>query len=302
MSPSVFLAGLATIIIWGMSPVATKFAVLGFAPLTMAAARTLIGALAALPLIYLLRLPLPEDWPRRRLLMASGAGGFILFPLLFTLGMSLTSGIHGAMILAFLPVTTGAIAHFWDRKWPDLFWWLGCALALAGEFVLIHSRTVTGANGGEILGDLYVWASLSFASLGYVAGARLTRSGYKAQAVTYWGIILASLALLGFTPWLFSNINWQAIPLTSWLGLIYMGPPVSVLGYVLWYFALAKGGIEKVGLFQFFQPLVGVMAAALLLQEALSPWLYLAVLMILSGVFVATRGRNLFQTFERRAQ
>ena len=40
MNLRVFLAALAAIIIWGASPVATKFAVLGFPPLTMAAART----------------------------------------------------------------------------------------------------------------------------------------------------------------------------------------------------------------------------------------------------------------------
>ncbi len=289
MNLRVFLAALAAIIIWGASPVATKFAVLGFPPLTMAAARTLMGGLSAIPLILAFRIGLPPSHHQRLLLMASGIAGFIVFPVLFTLGMSLTSGIHGAMILAFLPVTTGAIAHLWDRRMPDRLWWVGCAMALVGEMVLTFSREMASAGEGQLTGDLLIWASLSFASLGYVAGARLTRTAYPAQGVTYWGVVLSSLILIPAVPYLFSALDWQAISLTAWASLLYMGTVVTILGYILWYYALAKGGIERVGLFQFFQPVVGVLCAALLLGETLSPWLVAAAGLILGGVYIATR-------------
>lgn len=289
MSARVFLAALATIIIWGASPVATKFAVLGFPPLTMAAGRTLIGGLCALPLILAFRIGLPQRNDQRFLLLASAAGGFIVFPVLFTLGMSLTSGIHGAMILAFLPVTTGAIAHLWDRRFPDRLWWAGCAMALVGEMVLTFSREITSGGSAELTGDLLIWASLSFASMGYVSGARLTRTGYPAQGVTYWGVVLCSLILLPFVPFLVAGLEWPTIPLPAWAGLIYMGTVVTVLAYIFWYYALSQGGIERVGLFQFFQPVVGVITAAWLLHERLSPWLLVAAALILGGVYIATR-------------
>jgi drug/metabolite transporter (DMT)-like permease len=90
-------------------------------------------------------------------------------------------------------------------------------------------------------------------------------------------------------PYLFSDLDWQAISLTAWTGLIYMGTVVTILGDILWYYALGKGGIERVGLFQFFQPVVGVLCAALLLGETLSPWLLAAAALILGGVYIATR-------------
>ena len=73
-------------------------------------------------------------WGRRQrgLLLLSGFCGFIAFPLLFTFGVSLTTANHATMILAILPVTTGAIAHTWDRQKPAAAWWLGCAVAFAG--------------------------------------------------------------------------------------------------------------------------------------------------------------------------
>lgn len=289
MNIAVFLAALGAITIWGASPVATKFAVLGFPALAMAAARTLMGGVAVLPLLAASRILLPPGKEGKLLVVLSGTSGFIIFPILFTFGMSLTSGIHGAMILAFLPVTTGAIAHFWDGRLPDRLWWAGCAIALVGEMVLTFSREMGAQSEGQLLGDLLIWASLSFASLGYVSGARLTRMGYPAQGVTYWGILLSSLLLLPFVPAIFTDIDWVGIPVQAWIGLIYMGIVVTIAGYMLWYYALAKGGIERVGLFQFFQPVVGVMCAAVLLSEPLSPWLFLAAALILGGVYIATR-------------
>lgn len=289
MSARVFLAGLLAIIVWGASPVATKFAVLGFPPMAMAAGRTLIGGLAAIPLLLAARAGLPKDWQGKRLLILSGLGGFVLFPIIFTFGMSRTSGVHGAMILAFLPVTTGAIAHLWDRRVPDRLWWIGCAMALLGEFVLTFTREIAAHNTATLEGDLLLWASLSFASMGYVAGARLTRTGYPAKHVTYWGVSLMSLPFLPFVPSLFGSLDYAAIPVVAWVALLYMGSIVTIIGYVCWYYALAKGGIERVGLFQFFQPVVGVFTAALLLGEHLSWWLLLAASLILGGVYVATR-------------
>jgi hypothetical protein len=54
------------------------------------------------------------------LLLLSSICGFIAFPLAFSLGMRLTSAVHGAMlILALLPLSSGAIAFAWERRWPS---------------------------------------------------------------------------------------------------------------------------------------------------------------------------------------
>ena len=64
----------------------------------------------------------------------------------------------------------------------------------------------------------------------------------------------------------------------------------SILAYAAWYWALGQGGIGRIGLAQFAQPLVGVILAVALLGEALTWPMVLAAATILAGVALA-RGR-----------
>lgn len=137
---TIYVVALLAVVIWGGSPVATKLAVADLPPLAVAVLRTVIGGTVALILALALRLPLPDTGQKRRLLALSAACGFIGFPVLFSIGVQLTSANHASIILASLPVFTAGIALAWDRRWPQRVWWLGVAVALAGEFVLVSTR------------------------------------------------------------------------------------------------------------------------------------------------------------------
>src|SRR5688572_1394005 len=100
--PKVYLAALAAVIIWSAGPIATKLAVAELPALAVAVARTCLGGVIVLPLALALRLPLPRQPGQIATLVLSGVSGFIGFPLLFCLGMTTASGVHGVMILALL--------------------------------------------------------------------------------------------------------------------------------------------------------------------------------------------------------
>ena len=184
MSPGVILAALLAVIVWGGSPVGTKFAVASLPPLAVAALRTVLGGVFALSLALVLRIPPPAGGRRRLLLALSSFGGFIGFPAVFTVAMQHTSGIHGAMILASLPMSTGAITHAVNRSLPGRRWWIGCALAAAGELLLVAIRHGGAGQAASLGGDALALFSTLFASGGYVAGAMLTQTGYPSQGAT----------------------------------------------------------------------------------------------------------------------
>ena len=139
----VFVAALAAVVIFGGSAVGTKVAVSAIDAIDVSILRTVIGGLIALPLALSLRIRLPVSTRQRGLLLLSGFCGFIAFPLLFTLGVNLTSANHATMILAVLPISTGAIAMTWDRQRPAPAWWLGCAIAFA-DSRLVSMRSPYG--------------------------------------------------------------------------------------------------------------------------------------------------------------
>ena len=288
----ILAAALIAVVLWGASPVAAKIAVSSLSPMMVAILRTVIGGLVALPLAMLLRIPLPADRAQRRLLVLSGFCGFVAFPVLFTLGILHTSANHASMILAGLPVFTGLIAMTWDRKRPAVAWWIGCTIAMAGEALLIFGHGLDGATGASIGGDLLVLASNVFASLGYVAGGRLERGGYSAMGTTFYGVGLYALVLW---PLLFIVEPGTApltVPTGIWLSIAYLAVGVTIVGYVLWYWALGQGGIARIALLQFLQPVSGVILAAILLGEEFGAIFITASGVILFGVWYALKANR----------
>lgn len=288
-SPQVVLAALAAVVLWGASSVATKLAVATLPPLLVALLRTSLAGAAALPLILALRLPPPREAEHRRGVALLAASGFVAFPVLFSLGQALTSAVHGAMLLAVLPVATGAIASGWNRRWPSFRWWLGCSIAVAGEAVLALGRPGAGGAAGSLAGDALVLLSILFGAWGNVAGGRLQQAGYPARATTLWSAIFATVLLCPALPWAVSGVPWQHVGSAAWAGVAYLALGVTILGYTLWYWALGRGGIARVGLLQFLQPVSGVLLAGLLLGERLAGPALLATAIILLGVGIATQ-------------
>ncbi len=286
---AVFAAAYGAVVLWGATPIVTKLAVAEIDPLAVGLLRTLLAAVAALPLIVLGRLKPPASREGRAYLAVSALGGFVIFPLLFSLGIELTTAGHGALLLGILPVLTGLIAALLERRVPGRRWWLGCAVALAGTAVLVGERFDLSLSHGSSLGNLLVLASAVAAAAGYVTGARAAREA-GTWPVTLWGLVLGSIALLPVLPFVLAPDNLAGAGATAWTSIIYLALVSSIVAYAAWYWALGRGGIGRTGLAQFVQPLVGLVLAVTLLGEALSGGMVLAAALILAGVALA-RGR-----------
>ena len=286
---AVVAAATLTIVLWGATPVATKAAVATMDPVVVGMLRTVLAGVAAVPIVLLLRIAPPAGRHAFGLLILSAFGGFVGFPILFSLGQRLTSATHGALILAALPLFTGIFAALYERRPPARLWWTGCAIAFAGEVFLITSRA--GLDGGEatVTGDAIILASALLASLGYVTGARLARTGYGTWGTTFWGVIAASVVLVPLLPFAWTGTEWSDAGAVGWGAVAYLAVGSTILAYVAWYWALGTGGIARIGLFQFFQPAVGIVLAIALLGETVTVPLLISAAAILSGVFIAQK-------------
>lgn len=295
MSPLVIIAALAAVILWGASPVAAKVAVGELSAITVALLRTFVGGLMAVPVALALRIPWPATTRLRLILLLTGFCGFIAFPIPFTIGLKMTSANHASMILAALPITTGAIAMLWDRRKPTRIWIIGSLIALIGEVMLIGGRQGGGVNQPSLAGDALVLVSNFAASLGYVAGGRLQQAGYPSTGTTFWGAaaMAAVLSPVVLALVLFGGLGTEMTGAStrSWLAILYLAAVSTIIGYILWYWALGKGGIARVGLMQFLQPVSGVILAAILLGEGITLSFALASAVVLFGVWLAIRGK-----------
>jgi drug/metabolite transporter (DMT)-like permease len=236
-----------------------------------------------------LRQPLPKGRRGLLLLVISGASGFIVFPLLYTFGQRDTSAMHGGMILAALPIFTGSYAALAERRRPGARWIAGCVIALLGECALIALRAGAGGAQPTLGGDLLVLLSALLVAAGYVAGARLAQTGYSSLATTLWGVALAAMVSAVIMATTVARGGWPSAGWQSWSAVLYLASITTILGYIGWYWALAKGGIARIGTMQFFQPVSGLILAALLLGERMTLPLLAASVVILAGVWIAQR-------------
>ncbi len=277
-------------VIWGATPVVTRLAVADLQPIHVGLLRTVFAGVLALPIALALRQKLPKDRRGFLLLAVSAASGFIVFPLLYSFGQRDTSAMHGGMILAALPIFTGSYAALVERRRPTARWIAGCVIALIGECALIALRAGGGGGAEPTLGgDLLVLLSALLVAAGYVAGARLAQTGYSSLATTLWGVALAAMLSAVLMAATVARGGWPSAGWLSWSAVIYLASVTTILGYVGWYWALAKGGIARIGTIQFFQPVSGLILAALLLGERMTLPLLAASVVILAGVWTAQR-------------
>lgn len=276
-------------VIWGATPVATRLATDGLEPLVVAVLRTVLAGAVVLPLIAIRGPALPRRPRARGLLAISAVTGFVLFPVVYTIGQERTSAMHGSMILAALPVITGLYAALAMRRRPGSWWLAGCAIALAGEAVIVTVRTGAGAEGATLAGDLLVLVSALAVAGGYVAGAMLLSLDFSSAATTTWGVLLGAGALLPLALVLLVRDGVPEADATAWGAVVFLAVLTSILGYVGWYWALARGGIERIAPLQFLLPVSGLALAALVLDERLTVPLAVGAVLVIGGVTIARR-------------
>jgi drug/metabolite transporter (DMT)-like permease len=276
-------------VIWGASPVATRVATEDLEPLVVAVLRTVLAGVIAVPLVSAGGFRPPAERVSRLLLAVSAASAFVVFPVVYTVGQERTSAMHGVAILAGLPVFTGLWAAVVTRRLPGAWWLCGCAIALVGEGVIIAVRTGGDSGPATLGGDLLVLGAALAVSSGYVAGAMLVPRGVSSATTTYWGVILGAIVLAPLGLGLAAGGHVPHADARSWVAVLFLAVMVSIVAYIGWYWALARGGIMRMAPLMFLQPISGLVLAALVLGERLGPALAVGAALVLAGVTVARR-------------
>lgn len=237
-------------------------------PSFVTAARAALAGLLSLAFLLLTRSP----WPRRhhwRWLLLSVAGNLVGFPLLVALAMRSVTAVHGAVILALLPLATAAAAALVLRQRERLGFWV-CAVA-GCVLVVLYAWLRARAEGAFHLApaDLLLLGAVIAAALGYVAGAQVTPE-LGAERVICWMCLLGLPLSVPLAWWLWPDAATQArVQLPAWLGLAYVGAVSMWSGMFIWLRGLDWGGALRVSQALLLQPFLTMLFAIPLLGERL---------------------------------
>ncbi|KAA3508032.1 DMT family transporter [Agrobacterium tumefaciens] len=263
-----WLSGLIGVVIFSGSLPATRVAVTGFDPVFLTLARASIAGLLALALLFVFRQKRPARDDLASLFIVS-FGVVVGFPLLTALALRHITSAHSIVFVGLLPLATAVFAVLRGGERPrPAFWFFSClGSVLVAGFSL--SNSLASGLGASLAGDLLMLGAIIVCGMGYAEGAALSRKLGGWQVIS-WALVLSlplMLPLAFFTgPQTLAGINPQA-----WGGLAYVSLFSMLIGFIFWYRGLALGGIAAVGQLQLLQPFFGLVLAATLLHEEVSP-------------------------------
>lgn len=255
---------------------------LAFAPpLLFGGLRALIAGLALLVLMVALRqrvLPASEHWPR-----------------IVTLGLTATTIAFGAMFLSpgragagiasvlgnLQPLIVIGLAAIFLQERVTPAKWAALALGLLGV-ALIASPSLSGPDAHRVTGGLLALAASGGLAAGNVIVKRLG-ADLSLLTLTAWQLIIGSLVLLAgslvIEPG--ASITWNAEFVGLLLFLALIGTSLTTAA---WYWLIQGEEVGRVTIFLFLVPVFGLVLAALIFGEQITPLETAGIAMILAGV------------------
>ncbi len=280
--------GLLGVVIFAMTLPMTRLAV-GPAldpqlpPLFVTAGRAAVAALLSIAYLWFTAAPAlaRRHWPA---LAVCAAGTVVGFPLFLALALRQVDAMHAAVVTGVLPLGTAIAAALYFRQRPsNAFWFcavLGCALVLG---FAMHQ-----GGGRWQVADGFLLLSVACASIGYVAGARVS-SQVPAEQVICW-VLVASLPFTAPAMWAtWPDLAANPVRWTAWGGFAYVTVFSMWLGFFAWYRGLALGGTVRVSQVQLVQPFLALLFAVPVLGERLDAMTVLFSLAVIAAVFLGKK-------------
>ena len=282
----IFLLILASLI-WSSTFLAIKVCVDEIGPAWVVAIRVLIGFLAILPWIAWRGLILPKGGGQWGLTLSVALLSIIApFLLIAWAELTIDSGVT-ALLMGMGPFFAMFLSHLAtedDRM--NLFKVLAVMCGFAGVLTVIGPSVVGG------LGDhLLAHAAVLGASLCYSVVGVFVRRVRNIPPTRFSGLILGlSAALLVPYALATGQPDWQGLSTEAIVALVYLGVFPTALAYILRYHLIRTIGQSYFALGLNLIPIFGVSLGALVLDEPVSLSLFVALALVVTGLFFGQRG------------
>lgn len=270
------------ILAWGTTFAAIKIGLESAPPLLFGGIRSVIGALALVPVAAALgrSARLREHWAAYAVLTLLNVVGFFS---LQTLAIDVLPSGLAAVLIYLQPVLTGVLAGPLLGEHVGTPALVGLLLGFGG-IVAVSASAISGhvSIGGVLLAvaAAVVW------SLGTIATKRYSTvvDGWWAVSVSFGvgGVVMTLLGLGVEGP----HIDWSAAFV---LALAYSALIGTALAWGLWFALVASGDATRAAAVIFFVPLVSVAVGAVVLGESLPLSLLLGAALVVLGVWLVNR-------------
>lgn len=277
-------------VVWGASFIATKVALNDVSPITIVWLRFGMGLLvlgAAVALRKEFSLPKKNEWGYFALL---GFLGITFHQWLQSNGLQTSEAGTTAWIVATTPVFMAILGWLILKEGLSLVKIFGIALAFFGVLLVVSDGNLASISIGKFgaPGDILILVS----AVNWAVVSVLSRRGLKTTSAS---LFVFYMMLFG---WLFASalfvgngliVEVPELTFNGWLGITFLGIFCSGLAYIAWYDALQALTTASTGVFLYIEPLIAMVVAFFILNEAITLASLVGGGIILFGVWLVNR-------------
>lgn len=273
-------------ILWASAAAATKFGLASAQPFVIALARFALAAFLMLAIAHgFMRKPLPRGRRIWQQLMVYGLLNVSLYLGLYVVAMQHVSAGLGALFIATNPVLILLIQALWYRQpigWPI---WASFGLCIAG--MLLAAYPLFEASYASPWGIGLLFVSMLCYSASAIYFARRDWNGLHILTINGWQTLIGGVGLL---PAMILFYDAQAnvfdarfLAAVGWLAI-----PVSIVAVLLWLYLLRDNAVNA-SAWLFLCPIIGFAIANILMNEPLTGYTYVGVMLVLTGLYLVQR-------------
>lgn len=197
-------------------------------------------------------------------------------------GMKFTTASNTGWIIGTAPVFIAILGLVFFNEKLSFVNLSGIIIATFGLLLLVGKGNPFNVDFFEHKGDLLVLASAFTWGIYSIVNKKISLDYSPLMTILYLFIMMA-IIIIPFnisSSVVTSVVN---IDIIGWISILFLGLFCSGISYVIWALSLRELEAKKVGAYLYFEPLVTVATAWLLLNEEIT------ILMMISG-FVITAG------------
>jgi drug/metabolite transporter (DMT)-like permease len=273
-----YLLILLAVIFWGTSFVATKRVLAELEPVTIIALRLLLASI----LLFIIAIITKRKFTIN---LKNHGSIFILaciavFHLWIQVtGLKYTTASNTGWIIGTAPIFMALLAIIFFKEKIGPIQVIGILIAMFGLLLLIGKGEITNIDLIQNKGDLLVLASAFTWGVYSMVNKKITLSYSPLMTILYL-FIMMSIIIVPVN--LCSSVIYSVVNLSTigWISVLFLGLFCSGIAYVIWAYSLRDLESAKVGAFLYFEPMITVAAAWILLQESIT------ILMLVSGIII----------------
>ncbi len=211
--------------------------------------------------------------------------------LLFFKGLSLTTPIHGSLMMLCTPILVTIFAVLISKEKFSKTNVLGLLLGVCGALLLILSKANTSIGSNTVLGDFFILLNATSYSI-YLVLVKPLMQYYRPIIVIRIVFLIGLLLVFPFGVSQFLSISWNNFTSNDFCAVAFIVIGVTFFTYLWNIYALKIVSSSVAGAYIYLQPLFAAIIAVLYFHESVTLQKGIAAVLIFTGVYFVTTKRK----------